>query len=171
MKRFPGTRPPSPPCTCCPGGPPTATCSPARTRRAWTWRSAPPSGTPASRPRSGPPCCSRHDPAGTGGPVAFSCFHPWPGEGFEPAPTAESAALYALPEVRGAGVGRALLSATTGALVEAGFRSAALWVFAGNARARRFYEAAGRRADGESVREETGGRVLEELRYRRDLLE
>ncbi|MFE6459999.1 GNAT family N-acetyltransferase [Streptomyces cinereoruber] len=109
-------------------------------------------------------------PGGDGRPVAFSCFHPWPGEGFEPAPTAELAALYALPEVWGAGVGRALLSTTTGALVEAGFRSAALWVFAGNARARRFYEAAGWRADGESVREETGGRALEELRYRRDLL-
>ncbi|MGW3391235.1 N-acetyltransferase family protein [Streptomyces cinereoruber] len=127
-----------------------------------------------ARPPHGPGAARRaaHDTTRRGrGPVAFSCFHPWPGEGFEPAPTAESAALYALPEVRGAGVGRALLSATTGALVEAGFRSAALWVFAGNARARRFYEAAGRRADGESVREETGGRALEELRYRRDLLE
>ncbi|WP_343308385.1 GNAT family N-acetyltransferase [Streptomyces sp. SID5770] len=71
----------------------------------------------------------------------------------------------------GTGVGRALLSATTGALVAAGFRSAALWVFAGNERARRFYEAAGWRADGAAVREETGGRVLEELRYRKHLLD
>ncbi|MFF5637656.1 GNAT family N-acetyltransferase [Streptomyces sp. NPDC012825] len=107
---------------------------------------------------------------GGGRPVAFACFRPWPGEGFDPAPTAELAALYALPEVWGTGIGRALLSVTTGALVEAGFRSAALWVFAGNGRARRFYEAAGWRADGKAVREETGGRVLEELRYRRDLL-
>ncbi|RSS40539.1 GNAT family N-acetyltransferase, partial [Streptomyces sp. WAC08241] len=103
--------------------------------------------------------------------VAFSCFRPWPGEGFDPAPTAELAALYALPEVWGTGVGRALLAATTGALVAAGFRSAALWVFAGNGRARRFYEAAGWRPDGEAVHEETGGVLVEELRYRRDLLE
>ncbi len=108
---------------------------------------------------------------GDGRPVAFSCFRPWPGEGFDPAPTAELAALYALPEAWGTGVGRALLSATTGALVAAGFRSAALWVFAGNERARRFYEAAGWRADGAAVREETGGRVLEELRYRKHLLD
>ncbi len=106
---------------------------------------------------------------GGGRPVAFACFRPWPGEGFDPAPTAELAALYALPEVWGTGIGRALLSVTTGALVTAGFRSAALWVFAGNGRARRFYEAAGWRADGGAAREETGGRILEELRYRRDL--
>ncbi|MFJ4870255.1 GNAT family N-acetyltransferase [Streptomyces sp. NPDC088757] len=109
--------------------------------------------------------------AGGGRLVAFSCFRSWPGEGFAPAPTAGLAALYALPEVWGTGVGRALLSATTGALVAAGFRSAALWVFAGNGRARRFYEAAGWRPDGEAAWEETGGLVLEELRYRRDLLE
>ncbi|MGW9436289.1 N-acetyltransferase family protein [Streptomyces sp. NPDC055607] len=108
---------------------------------------------------------------GDGRLVAFSCFRPWPGEGFDPAPTAELAALYALPEVWGTGVGRALLSATTGALVAAGFRSAALWVFAGNGRARRFYEAAGWRPDGGAVQEETGGVLLEELRCRRDLLE
>ncbi|MFF4172881.1 GNAT family N-acetyltransferase [Streptomyces sp. NPDC001744] len=100
--------------------------------------------------------------AADGRPVAFSCFRPWPGGEFDPATTAELSTLYALPEVWGTGVGRALLAAATGALVEAGFRSAALWVFAGNGRARRFYEAAG-------WREETGGRLLEELRYRRAL--
>ncbi|MEV4428552.1 GNAT family N-acetyltransferase [Streptomyces sp. NPDC049602] len=102
--------------------------------------------------------------------VAFSCFRPWPGEEFAPGSTAELAALYALPEVWGTGVGRALMSASTEALVAGGFRAAALWVFAGNARGRRFYEAAGWRPDGTTVREETGGRLLEELRYRRDLL-
>ncbi|MCZ0982010.1 GNAT family N-acetyltransferase [Streptomyces diastatochromogenes] len=70
----------------------------------------------------------------------------------------------------GTGVGRALMAASVEALVAAGFRAAALWVFAGNARGRRFYEAAGWRPDGTAVREETGGRVLEELRYRRDPL-
>ncbi|MFJ5075412.1 GNAT family N-acetyltransferase [Streptomyces sp. NPDC088553] len=100
---------------------------------------------------------------------AFSCFRAWPDEEFDRRTTAELAALYALPEVWGTGVGRALLAASTEALVATGFRTAALWVFAGNARGRRFYEAAGWRPDGEAVREETGGRVLEELRYRGDL--
>ncbi|MGW2300657.1 N-acetyltransferase family protein [Streptomyces sp. NPDC001809] len=100
---------------------------------------------------------------------AFSCFRAWPGEEFDRRTTAELAALYALPEVWGTGVGRALLTASTEALVARGFRTVALWVFAGNARGRRFYEAAGWRPDGEVVREETGGRVLDELRYRGDL--
>jgi GNAT superfamily N-acetyltransferase len=102
--------------------------------------------------------------------VAFSCFRPWPDEESAPGSTAELAALYALPEVWGTGVGRALMSASTEALMARGFRAAALWVFADNARGRRFYEAAGWRPDGTTVREETGGRLLEELRYRRDLL-
>ncbi|MEU7292600.1 GNAT family N-acetyltransferase [Streptomyces exfoliatus] len=108
---------------------------------------------------------------GSGGEVrAFSCFRAWQGEDLDPRTTGELAALYALPEAWGTGVGRALLSASTERLAAAGFRMAALWVLAGNARGRRFYEAAGWRPDGEVVREETGGRVLDELRYRRDLL-
>ena len=113
---------------------------------------------------------------GAGGRVvAFSCFRAWAGEvgdepdAPDPATTAELAALYALPEVWGTGVGRELLAASTKALVTARFRTALLWVFAGNARGRRFYEAAGWRPDGTAVRDETGGRELEELRYRRDL--
>ncbi|MDV5149343.1 GNAT family N-acetyltransferase [Streptomyces sp. SBC-4] len=104
--------------------------------------------------------------AADGRVVAFSCFR----AADEAADrTAELAALYSLPEVWGTGVGRALLAASTEALVAAGFRTATLWVFAGNARGRRFYEAAGWRPDGTSVRDVTGGRELEELRYRRDL--
>ncbi|MFH9727323.1 GNAT family N-acetyltransferase [Streptomyces sp. NPDC017254] len=102
---------------------------------------------------------------------AFSCFRAWSGEGLDPGTTGELAALYALPEVWGTGVGRALLAESTEALVAAGFRTAALWVFAENARGRRFYEAAGWRPDGTVMREETGGRVLDELRYRRDLFD
>lgn len=130
---------------------------------------------------------------GAGGRVVgFACFRAWRGEeldgaggtegsaegavgsaeGFDeldPATTAELAALYALPEVWGTGVGRELLTASTEAIAAAGFRAAALWVFAGNTRGRGFYEAAGWRPDGGSVRDVTGGRELEELRYRREL--
>ncbi|CAM5492188.1 GNAT family N-acetyltransferase [Streptomyces narbonensis] len=128
--------------------------------------------------------------------VAFSCLRAWPDEepaeaeaagatdvartagavgtagasrAFDPVSTAELAALYALPEAWGTGVGRSLLAASTEVLVTAGFRTAALWVLAGNTRGRRFYEAAGWRPDGTAVREVTGGRELEELRYRRAL--
>ncbi|MER6097670.1 GNAT family N-acetyltransferase [Streptomyces sp. NPDC001728] len=109
---------------------------------------------------------------GEGGRVlAFSCFRAWRGEGFPPGTVAELAALYALPEAWGLGVGRALLAASAEALTEEGFRRAALWVLAGNARGRRFYEAAGWRPDGAVATEETGGVMLDELRYQRELFD
>ncbi|MEU3430428.1 GNAT family N-acetyltransferase [Streptomyces gardneri] len=127
--------------------------------------------------------------------VAFSCLRAWPGEepeeseesgsshashgpdgtdgtdALDPTTTAELAALYALPEVWGTGVGRSLLAASTEVLVTAGFRTAVLWVFTDNTRGRRFYEAAGWRPDGRAVHDVTGGRELEELRYRRELFD
>ena len=76
-----------------------------------------------------------------------------------PAPdTAEVGALYLAPEAAGRGVGRALL-----------FRRATLWVLDANARARRFYEAAGWRSDGASKVEERPGAALHEVRYAVDL--
>ncbi|MER8043432.1 GNAT family N-acetyltransferase [Streptomyces sp. NPDC094032] len=98
--------------------------------------------------------------------VAFSSFRPWSGGELDPSVTAELSAFYAVPEVWGRGVGRELLAATVTAMAAAGFRTAGLWVFEGNPRARAFYEAAGWRPDGTSVVEETGGRALAELRYR-----
>ncbi|MGW7308338.1 N-acetyltransferase family protein [Streptomyces sp. NPDC054835] len=105
-----------------------------------------------------------------GGAVAFSCFRPWSDGEPDAGVTAELSALYAVPEAWGRGVGRALLTATVDAMTAAGFREAGLWVLEGNPRARAFYEAAGWRPDGTSVTEETGGRLLTELRYRTDLL-
>ncbi|MGW0119441.1 N-acetyltransferase family protein [Streptomyces sp. NPDC003327] len=107
---------------------------------------------------------------GSGGrPVGFAAVRPWPDEEFGPATTAELAALYTLPSVWGTGVGRRLTEAVVERVAASGFHSVALWVLAGNERARRFYEGAGWRADGTVVQEETGGVVLDELRYRRDL--
>lgn len=107
---------------------------------------------------------------GTAGAVeAFSCFRPWSGVELDPSVTAEPATLYAVPEAWGRGVGRALLAATTEAMRAAGFRAAGLWVLEGNVRARAFYEAAGWRPDGVDGVEETGGRMLRELRYRATL--
>ena len=68
--------------------------------------------------------------------------------------------IYVGPEHKGRGIGRALLRAAEEELAAAGFARATLWVYSANARARRFYEAAGWRAVGL----ERAGR-LAELRY------
>jgi ribosomal protein S18 acetylase RimI-like enzyme len=73
------------------------------------------------------------------------------------------------PEAWGKGLGRALLERATDELRAAGYEDAVLWVLDGNARARRFYEAAGWRADGTAKRQDMGGTLVTELRYRRDL--
>ncbi|MEU8545096.1 GNAT family N-acetyltransferase [Streptomyces sp. NPDC048717] len=97
---------------------------------------------------------------------AFVSFRARHGGAAPDAVTAELSALYAVPEAWGRGIGRALLAAAVAAMRAAGFRTAGLWVFEDNARARAFYEAAGWRPDGEAVTEETGGRELRELSYR-----
>ncbi len=62
--------------------------------------------------------------------------------------------LYALPEVWGRGVGRALWQADLGALRERGYFEVTLWVLDGNERALSFYEAAGFTADGTTKTEQ-----------------
>ena len=54
-------------------------------------------------------------------------------------------------------------------LKDAGFTEAFLWVLEGNARGRRFYEAAGWDADGQTKTAAIGGRELVEVRYRKQL--
>jgi ribosomal protein S18 acetylase RimI-like enzyme len=61
---------------------------------------------------------------------------------------AELYAIYLDQAVVGRGIGRALLAQALADLRRRGYQSAMLWVLATNARARRFYEAAGWRADG-----------------------
>ena len=75
-------------------------------------------------------------------------------------------ALYVDPAHWSGGVGRALLQRARERLTERGFHSISLWVLAANARAIRFYEAAGFTLDAGSAREfELGGRPVQELRY------
>jgi ribosomal protein S18 acetylase RimI-like enzyme len=81
----------------------------------------------------------------------------------------EVLALNVDPEAWGQGIGQALLEAGTARLVEAGFTEAILWVHPDNERARRFYEAAGWRADGAHRNEEILGVQVPEVRYRRDI--
>jgi ribosomal protein S18 acetylase RimI-like enzyme len=67
-------------------------------------------------------------------------------------------AIYLDPSHWGRGYGRALMRAAERGLAEAGFSKAYLWVLETNARARRFYEIAGWRADGETKVDHRGGR-------------
>lgn len=78
-------------------------------------------------------------------------------------------AIYVEPDVAGTGVGRALLGHATAELGARGFRRATLWVLATNARARRFYEVAGWRADGAQKVEARGAVELHEVRYAKPL--
>src|SRR5690606_41064361 len=60
----------------------------------------------------------------------------------------EVTAIYLRQAHWGRGIGRRLFAAVVDRLREAGFEEAILWVLDTNARARRFYEAAGWEADG-----------------------
>lgn len=83
--------------------------------------------------------------------------------------TGELYAIYALPEWWGTEVGAALLEDAITRL-RTGYARATLWVLAGNARARRFYEKAGWRADGTTKDDDRWGDfVLREVRYRAEL--
>ena len=92
----------------------------------------------------------------------------------------ELMALYVDPARWGTGTGRALIAAARDRLARIGFRAAALWVLAGNARAEAFYRRDGWIPDGAERDEELrpgwrslgqagGSPVLHEIRYRRDL--
>jgi ribosomal protein S18 acetylase RimI-like enzyme len=81
--------------------------------------------------------------------------------------------VYALnvdPGRWGHGVGRALLAAGCGHLRVAGFATAVLWVHRDNARACRFYRAAGWRADGTERRADALGVEVPEVRYHHSLI-
>lgn len=80
--------------------------------------------------------------------------------------TGELEAIYVLPGHWTSGVGRALWQLTRRRLIERGFSTATLWVLADNARAIRFYTAAGLAPNMASEKQITvGGRSLAEVRY------
>jgi GNAT superfamily N-acetyltransferase len=78
-------------------------------------------------------------------------------------------ALYVDPEWWGRGIGAALISASRSRLLDAGFRSAVLWLLAGNARADRFYRIDGWAPDGSRRTDTVWGVTVDEVRYRRAL--
>lgn len=83
--------------------------------------------------------------------------------------TGEIEAIYLDPDFTGMGIGRSLFQRVEDDLREQGFPEATLWVLDCNARARRFYEAAGWRPDGSTKQDERPGGVLYEVRCRRPL--
>lgn len=74
-------------------------------------------------------------------------------------------ALYLTPERIGQGVGRALMAEVKERCAAAGYPRVLLWVFESNARARRFYEAAGFTPDGTEEPFEVAGVQVPEVRY------
>lgn len=75
-------------------------------------------------------------------------------------------AIYVDPGHWDTGRGRELMEAAVAALQEAGFEEATLWVLEDNPRARRFYERAGWRTDGEAKEDEFLQTRVREVRYR-----
>ena len=101
--------------------------------------------------------------------VGFGTCGPSEDEPFDPS-VGEVYSIYVDPEHWDHGHGRALFDAVTAILQKAGFKEATLWVLGTNARARRFYEIAGWRADGATKTDQRGLVALHEVRYRRSLV-
>jgi GNAT superfamily N-acetyltransferase len=97
--------------------------------------------------------------------LGFAMTGPSRDEGAAPT-TGEVRAIYLAEEATGRGIGRTLFAHAVEDLRAQGFTEATLWVLASNARARRFYEAAGWAPDGAEETEERPGVVLREVRYR-----
>ncbi|MEU4966578.1 GNAT family N-acetyltransferase [Streptomyces smyrnaeus] len=100
------------------------------------------------------------------GPYRASDAVPRPGA---PGEDEELYALYVRPEHIGTGVGRLLLASVLDGAAARGCPRMFLWVLAGNARARRFYERAGFAADGRTDTFEVGGAQVPDVRYVRGL--
>jgi ribosomal protein S18 acetylase RimI-like enzyme len=99
-----------------------------------------------------------------------------PDEGAEIEPdVGEVYAIYVDPSQWSTGVGRALLDVAVEHLTDAGFAEIRLWVFEHNPRARRFYERAGFKWDGDATTDliDAGGPYeteATEVRYTRSAL-
>ena len=88
----------------------------------------------------------------------------------DPQKVGEIYAIYLLPEFWDQGYGRTLCTRALDGLRQQGFTTVTLWTLHNNARAIRFYQAAGFQADGTTKVDIKGeGVALHEARYRRSL--
>jgi ribosomal protein S18 acetylase RimI-like enzyme len=111
---------------------------------------------------------ARHFVADAGGAVVGFCTVATPARDTAlGVRVAEIAAVYVLPEHARAGIGTALLEATTASLREDGYQAVVLWTLRANEPAQRFYEAHGFARDGAEKIASAHG--LDEVRYRAPL--
>jgi L-amino acid N-acyltransferase YncA len=104
-----------------------------------------------------------------GAMVGWVAFGPCRDAG-SPPDFAEVWAIYVAPPSWSSGVGRRLWHRSQARMLEQGFKTVSAWVFTQNARAIKFYRAAGFAPDLSSVKEfELGGKQLQEIRYTRAL--
>lgn len=102
------------------------------------------------------------------GVIGWAAYGPYRENGIRLA-RAELYAIYVLPERKGTGAGRALMSEVLARAGAAGHPDLALWVLRENAPARRFYARAGFRPDGAEEPFEVDGVPVPEVRYARPL--
>ncbi len=94
----------------------------------------------------------------------------WPSRDADASPTTgEVGLIYLDQDAAGKGIGRLFFVHAVNDLQQRGYTQAILWVLESNARARRFYEAAGWSPDGASKTEEWPGLLLREVRYQKAL--
>jgi GNAT superfamily N-acetyltransferase len=103
------------------------------------------------------------------GLLGFASFSPTRDSDEDPELVGEIPAIYLHPDAWGTGCGRELMGVALERLGAAGFEQVTLWVLDTNARARRFYEAAGFAPDGAVKVDDRDQFELRELRYRRSL--
>ena len=104
--------------------------------------------------------------------LGFVAFGPCRDEDIQALHVGEIYAIYLRPTHWRQGYGSALMRAALQALREGGYAQVTLWVLRNNQPARRFYEAAGFRADGAVKEERRDADVqVREVRYRRPIEE
>jgi ribosomal protein S18 acetylase RimI-like enzyme len=97
--------------------------------------------------------------------IGFATYRPCGDEDKERASVGELVAIYVLPDHWGRGIGKQMLDEVMGRFNAQAVSHVTLWVIESNARARRFYELAGFRADGLAKREAKLGTSLMLVRY------
>jgi ribosomal protein S18 acetylase RimI-like enzyme len=103
------------------------------------------------------------------GIVGFVSISPSRDDDADPDIVGEIQTIYLDPTVWGTGAGDALMTSALDQLRAGGFSSVTLWTLGTNARARRFYERRGWRADGTSKPHDWGAFVVTDVRYMIDL--
>ncbi|MEU0489681.1 GNAT family N-acetyltransferase [Nocardiopsis sp. NPDC006139] len=121
--------------------------------------------------RPGAGCLVAEPAEGPGGIVAYAGFAPAADPDDADRTVTDLETFYSLPEVWGTGVNRRLWEETLAAMTAGGTGHGVLWVLEGNARARRFYAAAGWRDTGAVTPTPLlgGALVVPAVLYRRDL--